>query len=225
MTQNTPSREYQRLLEVAREYRQRGYEVIIDPAPKQLPDFLTRFRVDMLAHNDSENVILEVRTQESITQTPGLDAIAQAVHDQPNWRFELVVTNPKNRLPLELKNAVSLDANELSYRLREAKQLAEEEHGEAAVLLVWSATEAILRHIAVIEGITVSQHSPVQLIKNLYAQGVLDQEQYNLLQQGMQLRNTIIHGYKEQSSLTTIFNRLIDITRQLIHAYPQTLHE
>jgi REase_AHJR-like len=95
MTVQTTAREHQRLLEVAREYRQRGYEVIIEPRSDQLPQFLASFRIDMLARGAEENVIVEVRTQESLSDAPELDAVAQALYDKPSWRFELVVTNPK----------------------------------------------------------------------------------------------------------------------------------
>lgn len=43
------TREHQCLRELAREYRQRGYEVLIEPLPAQLPEFLVSFQVDILA--------------------------------------------------------------------------------------------------------------------------------------------------------------------------------
>jgi hypothetical protein len=51
MTVHATPREHQRLREVAREYRQRGYEVILEPNTDQLPRFLAPFRIDMLARN------------------------------------------------------------------------------------------------------------------------------------------------------------------------------
>src|ERR1044071_7700689 len=97
MTLHTTAREHQRLLEVAREYRERGYDVIIEPRSDQLPGFLAPFRIDMLARNSEEHVVVEVRTQASLSDAPELDAVAQALQDHPSWRFELVVTNPKDR--------------------------------------------------------------------------------------------------------------------------------
>ena len=94
MTLHTSTREQQRLREIAREYRQRGYDVIIEPSADQLPGFLAPFRIDMLARSAEETAIVEVRTQESLSDAPELDAVAQALQDHPSWRFELVVTNP-----------------------------------------------------------------------------------------------------------------------------------
>jgi uncharacterized protein YutE (UPF0331/DUF86 family) len=216
MTLHTTAREHQRLLEVAREYRQRGYDVIIEPTSDQLPGFLVPFRIDMLARSAEENVIVEVRTQESLADAPELDAVAQALHDQPSWRFELVVTNPKERSSLQFKHAASLNDRDITYRLREARQLSDQEHGEAAVLLAWSATEALLRAIADEEAIPVTPNNPSQLTKSLFTYGVLDKEQYQILQRAFQVRNTVVHGYKEQQSLASTLEQILHVADQLI---------
>jgi REase_AHJR-like protein len=219
MTLDTTTREYQRLLEVAREYRQRGYEVLISPSVDQLPEFLAPYRVDMFARSTDENVIVEVRTQESLKDRPELDAIAQALQDKSSWRFELVVTNPKDRSSLQFKDATSLDYVDITYRLREARQLSDQEHGEAALLLAWSATEALLRYIADEEAIPIAKSNPNQLLKSLFMYGLLDKEQYQTLQTGLQARNTAVHGYKEQGPLANALNDLLQVADQLMNRH------
>lgn len=223
MTLHTTAREHQRLLEVAREYRQRGYDVVIEPGPDQLPDFLASFRIDMLARSTEESVVVEVRTQESLTQAPELDTIAQAIHNKPSWRFELVVTNPKDRSSLQFKDAIPLDNLDIAYRLREARQLADQEHGEAAFLLAWSATEALLRYIADKEAIPADQNNRLQILKSLFSYGLLDKEQYQYLHEGLQVRNMIAHGYKEQQSLTSTLEKLLLVTDQLVERHLPSL--
>ncbi|SRR6266498_103313 len=215
MTLHTSTREQQRLREIAREYRQRGYDVIIEPRADQLPGFLAPFRIDMLARSAEETVIVEVRTQESLSDAPELDAVAQALQDQPSWRFELVVTNPKDRSSLQLKDATSLNYLDIRYRLHEARQLSDQEHGEAALLLAWSATEALLRAIAAEEDISVVQNNPSQLTKSLFTYGVLDKEQFEILQLGLQARNTVVHGYKEHRSLASTLEQVLHVADQL----------
>ena len=219
MTVSATTREQQRLREVAREYRARGYAVILEPTPDQLPAFLTSFRIDMLARSAEENVIVEVRTQESLTDAPELDAVAQALHDQASWRFELVVTNPKDRAILQFKNAISLDYLDITYRLREARQLSDQEHGEAALLLAWSATEALLRVIADEEAIASTQTNPGQLAKSLFTYGVLDKQQYQTLQAGFQARNMVVHGYKEQQSFARTLEQVLHLADQLLQRH------
>jgi len=219
MASQPTTREHQRLREVAREYRQRGYDVLIEPRADQLPKFLASFQVDMLARNSEENVIIEVRTQESLTDEPELDAIAQALHNKPSWRFELVVTNPRDRSSLTFKDAKSLEQLDIADRLQEARQLSDQEHGEAALLLAWSATEALLRYIAEAEAIQVVQHNPSQVTKSLFIYGVLDKEQYQTLQEGLETRNRVVHGYKEQGSLATTLWQLLNVAEQLQRSY------
>jgi uncharacterized protein YutE (UPF0331/DUF86 family) len=219
MTVQSSVRERQRLLEVAREYRRRGYDVILEPASDQLPRFLAPFRIDMLARSAEENVIVEVRTQESLAEAPELDAVAQALQDQPSWRFELVVTNPKDRTSFQIKEAASLTYLDINYRLREAQQLSDQEHGEAALLLAWSAIEALLRAIADEEAIPVAPNNPSQLTKSLFTYGVLDKEQYQILQHGLQARNTVVHGYTERQSLASTLTHVLHVADQLIRRH------
>jgi uncharacterized protein YutE (UPF0331/DUF86 family) len=207
--------ENQRLREVAREYRKRGYEVLVEPSPAQLPSFLAPFRIDLLARNDEETVVIEVRTQGSLTSAPELDAIARVLQHRPQWRFELVVTNPRDRDALRFADATSLGMSEIVLRLQEARELSDDEHGEAALLLAWSATEALLRYIADAEAIQVRSHSPAQVIKSLYTYGVLDMEQYEVLQAGLETRNRLIHGYREQRSLMDVVARLLGVAEEL----------
>lgn len=217
MTLQPTVNEYQRqrVQEVAREYRKHGYEVIIQPSVSQLPPFLASFRIDLLARNAEENVVIEVRTQGSLTNTPELDAIAKAIQDRPSWRFELVVSNPRDRASVYFKDAISIDRPDIVARLDEARELSDQEHGEAALLLLWSATEALLRYIADSEGIQVVGHDPNQVAKSLFTYGVLDKEQYQVLQDGLETRNMIVHGYKERRSLVDAVERLLRVVEQL----------
>ncbi len=215
MAANLTAREQERLQDVAREYREQGYDVIIAPSRDQLPAFLAPFRLDMIARNDHETVIVEVRTQESLTQSPELDAIAQAVEDREAWRFELVVTNPKDSKLRLNRAAILLDRPDIAYRLQEGRQLSEQEHGEAALLLTWTAIEALLRRLAQEENILLPQDNLMYLVKSLFSQGLLDKEQYQILQEGLEARNTIIHGYQGTQSYATTLGKLLQVADQL----------
>ena len=210
------TREHQRLLEIAREYRRQGYAVTLSPTRDQLPDFLASFRLDMIAAHPKEKVIVEVRSQESLLQAPELDAIAKAVQDRTDWRFELVVTNPKEQSQLQPKDAKLLEPDDIAYRLQEARNLVTNEYGEAAFLLTWSLLEAVLRRTAQAQDIDLMQDTPPYLLKSLFTYGLLTQEQYQTLQKGLQTRNLLAHGYKTKQSFAQLLNDLLLITEQLI---------
>lgn len=217
MTLQLQVQEYQQSheREVAREYRKRGYEVLMKPTPDQLPAFLAPFQIDILARNAEENVVIEVRTQGSLTNAPELDAIAKVLQDKPAWRFELVVSNPRDRAAVYFKDATSINPADIVARLNEARDLSEQEHGEAALLLAWSATEALLRYIADAESIQVKAHDPAQVVKSLFVYGVLDKEQYQALQDALHTRNMVAHGFNERNSLVDAVTRLLAVAGQL----------
>lgn len=215
MNKRVTDREHQRLLEIAREYRRQGYEVTLTPTPDQLPDFLAPFRLDMVAYHPKEKVIVEVRSQESLTEPPELDAIAQAVQNRGDWRFELVVTNPKEQNRLQTKEAGLLGQTDIDYRLQEVRYLATQEYGEAAFLLAWSVLEAVLRRLAQSQHIDLAQDTSPYLLKSLFAYGLLNQEQYQMLQKGLQTRTLLVHGYKTKQIFAPLLHELLSIAEQL----------
>jgi hypothetical protein len=91
--------EHQRLLRLAREYRQQGYQVTLHPAPEQLPPSLANCSLDLLAVSDTKVVAAEVRTKENLTLNGAEDLrrISESVQRLPGWEFELVITNARRK--------------------------------------------------------------------------------------------------------------------------------
>lgn len=208
--------ERKRLLELAREYRKSGYEVIIEPNEKQLPSFIAPFRPDMIAWNTVESVVFEVKSQKTLSSSPELQDIARAVHGRKGWRFELVVTNSKDKDVVAAETEEILDYTEILSRLQEAQILSQQEFGEAAFIIAWSAAEAVMRKIAARERVAKDNSSFEYLSKNLYAQGILEKDQYETFLEAARIRNSIVHGYKEPRSLAKTFNKVVSITNKLL---------
>jgi len=216
MKQHMNELERKRLLELAREYRSKGYEVIIEPGTKQLPDFLAPSSPNMIAWNKEETVVFAVKSQSTLTASPELHDIAQAIYGRRGWRFELVVTNSRERGSILTATDEVLNDAEIKNKLQEAQLLSEQEFGEAAFVIAWSAAEAVMRNIAEKERIAKEKVSFASLSKNLYVQGVLDKPQYDVLTEASRVRNSIIHGYKEPGSLSSIFEKVVSITYELL---------
>ena len=60
--------ERQRAAAIADEYRRKGYEVVAEPLPEQLPDFLSGFHPDILARKGDETTIVEIKSRQSLAK-------------------------------------------------------------------------------------------------------------------------------------------------------------
>lgn len=91
------SLEHRRVLQLAREYRKEGYDVMVYPAAEQLPESLSKCPLDLIARGSDRVIAVEVRTRESLTLNgfEDLRRMAEKIKEIPGWIFELVVTNPR----------------------------------------------------------------------------------------------------------------------------------
>jgi REase_AHJR-like len=165
MATTTANTERERLLKLAEEYRNKGYEVLLHPNPEELPNFLRSYRPDMIVRRGEESVIIEVRSRFSLksTSTQYLRNLAQVVEQHPGWRFELVMTNPDDATYSQ-KAEESFQENEIKSRLQVAKQLSDQ-HPESAILYSWSLMEATLRLVAEKEELNLQRFDPLYLVK------------------------------------------------------------
>ncbi|MBN3880198.1 MULTISPECIES: hypothetical protein [unclassified Nostoc] len=220
METSTANLERERLLKLAEEYREKGYEVFFHPNPEDLPGFLNNYRPDMIVRRGEENVVIEVKSRSSLNSSSNqyLGNLAQAVEKHPGWRFELVMTNPEDTT-YSLKAEASLQEHEIESQLQAARQLTTQ-HPELALLYCWSLVEATLRLIAQKEELSLQRFDPRYLVKELATEGVISKSEYQLLMNALPLRNSIAHGFKTtQVTQNTVFE-LIELTEQLL----RTLH-
>jgi hypothetical protein len=91
------SLEHQRLLKLAREYRQQGYTVTLYPDAASLPTALANCPIGLVARRHDKAIAVEVRTKETLTLngTDDLRTMTHQIEQLPGWEFELVVTNPR----------------------------------------------------------------------------------------------------------------------------------
>lgn len=196
---------------VASEYRSRGYEVIVEPEPAQLPEPLARFRPDVVARKANEVVVIEVKSRGSLSD-PELQDLAKAVRAQPGWRFELVVLKPEPGPP----GTKSWNAEDVANGLRQVEAILGSGHREAGLLLAWSATEATLRLLAHQEGLSLERDDAVYLLKLLATRAVITRDQHDLLWEVLQLRNAVAHGLKPPGLESAKISDLCDVVSALL---------
>src|SRR5690349_6448852 len=83
-----------KLQEIAHDYETRGYRVLIEPSPGDLPPFLATFRPDLVAYGPQESVVVEVKVGTNTAASERFREMAEAIQHQSGWRFSLVVIDP-----------------------------------------------------------------------------------------------------------------------------------
>lgn len=207
--------ESQRARAVAEEYRSRSFEVIEEPSPEQLPDFLSTYRPDLLIRKGDEAIVVEVKSRSSLANDPRVRDLAQVLQGKPGWRFELVVvaeeekfSAPEGTRPFEkedvLQNTVA------------AQRLLDSGYSEAGLLVAWSASEAAMRLLTQQEGMQIDRLNPHYILDHAVTNGVISRDDYRLLMNAMKYRNALVHGFKVADLDPAIVKDLIRTTESLL---------
>jgi FtsZ-interacting cell division protein YlmF len=59
---NLVTRERETIRQYADWYAQQGYQVSVEPPPRELPEFLRTPAPDMIARREGENVVVQIKT-------------------------------------------------------------------------------------------------------------------------------------------------------------------
>lgn len=207
--------ENRRIKEVAKEYLEKGYEIFIEPNPKNLPDFLKNYRPDILAVKGDEKIVIEVKSSMSINKSKYLIELANRIENNEGWKFELVLTNPKKK-KVE-RNIPSLGI--IQSKLNSIYQLNSENQIDAAFIMSWATFEAATRKLLLIEQPNSEPELvPNALIKQLYSFGIIGRMDYNQLNNISKKRNEIVHGFFDENKTETkdYSQRLTTIIKNLI---------
>jgi REase_AHJR-like len=208
-----------RVEQIANEYKDQGYEVLVEPQIPQLPGSLAGFQPDLVVRRGAEVVVIEVKSRESLSD-PRLQALAEAVRRQPGWRFELVLLKPELGPP----GTREWSAEDVTDTLSQVETLLRSGHQEAALLLAWSAAEATLRLLAHKERLALEREDAPYLLKLLVSRGVFTRAQYDLLWDVLQSRNAVAHGLKPPELDPAKIRKLLKLLPRLIRAMQSPAH-
>jgi hypothetical protein len=210
MSMSVTERERRRLVSVASEYEQMGYEVKLQPTAGDLPEFLVGFEPDLIAIGNGESVVGEVKARNEFENEQAVAAaIEAALRNRPGWRFELIIDGS------ESEDGRLLGAPQIGTSLEEANELQQRGHVVAALLLMWSATEGILRLLAARENVELESPAPGYMTKRLYTLGLLGRDQYRILDEAVRLRNQAAHGFRVAVTREDLAN-VATIARELL---------
>lgn len=181
------------LSNIADDYTQRGYSVIIEPKSEDLPRFLRKYRPDLIAKKGTEAVVIEVKTLGKARDSRTLRDIAEEIRKHPSWRLQVIIADQPQYWDTQFKTP---PIEEIKNRTEVAARIYEAGDHIAAFLLLWSLLEAAARHRLREVGVERAvPRTPVALLKDLVSFGYLDQEEYDRLAEIARMRNAAAHGF------------------------------
>jgi hypothetical protein len=187
-------------------YSQQGYQVSVEPSPRELPEFLRTLAPDMIARRDGENIVVEIKTS-SPASFEQVQRLARALEHRAGWRLQVVYANladPEWAPPSELP-----DISELLTRLASVGSADKGDHGASQFLLLWSIIEAAARHrLSSLKISPTRRISSSALLKMLVTEGIIEDGDYAVLRRGLAVRNAIAHGFLNQPVDAPLFEEL-----------------
>ena len=212
MVRNATDAEYLLTRKTAEEYRSKGYEVLFE-APL---DFLLGFSADLLVRKGDEVRVIEVKSRPSLAADPKISELARLIDSKPGWSFELVLVSEPEKLDSP-EGARSFESGKILQRIEEAEKSLQAGSPEAAFLLAWSASEAVIREFLTAQGVSnTSITSPGYVLDQGVFHGVISRDDYDTLTRMGKYRNAIVHGFGTDDFSDELVTDLIETTRRIM---------
>lgn len=186
--------------EAADRLRAQGWDVVVDPAPTELPRELVDARPDLLASRGDERVLVQVRSPR-LPPRADLVQLAEQVERLPGWRLDFVYVP---------ESPPTSDPALLAARAARADRLAGTDP-EAGLMLAWAAAEGTLHRLA--ERLGRDTDDPGALVAGLVSLGVVHDEEYEVLHRARLTRDALAHGREGPSVDGDLVRRLNVLTR------------
>lgn len=212
-------REQEKIKELAREYSAKGYEVILEPSSADLPDFLKSlsYHPDLIVKSPKENLVIEVKSSESISSAKSLVKFAELIKKQDGWDFVLVFTNPKQKNE-ELLGEVYVSPEHLHRSIGKVEYLLSNnsfKFDDVALLYLWSIIEAVLRFGLSLSEIESKGKNVKSLLRDSIVFGIISKYDYETFFSLMAKRNSISHGFLEESVTRNELERALNLIKRI----------
>jgi uncharacterized protein YutE (UPF0331/DUF86 family) len=226
MSELNTKRESDKIRELARDYRKRGYRVSITPHGQALPEFLRRlgYSPDLIAISKEESHVVEVSSRDTAGRLRELSEIVNAIEQRHGWQFVLVMTNPREPEAIPVQ-AAALRIEDLQAPLEHVKSLAEisarseNKYDHAVLLSAWSVVEAALRMYLYSNKREKEGRSPSSIVRDSVMYGFITPEEGQFLDSVVRLRNGVAHGGLKAKVPESTLNRILalcdSLTREL----------
>lgn len=189
MTHSTP-----KIQSITRELSANGYQVVVDPAPHQLPFSLGGYRPEVVAVKGNEGIVLGVKSSLKGVSVDRLQEIAEQIAARPGWRFVLVTPEDETDSVLPADETKLPSWPELDSRCTKLNTLLRQSLFEPALLFLWSILEAALRKRALAQHLPIARLPANKLLNQIYSSGEISVSEFDVFKDCLGLRNQLAHG-------------------------------
>jgi len=203
----------QKMSELAARYERDGFTVLVEPDPSAVPFDLGGYRPDVLASRGDEHHIVAVRDLGTRLSVDRFQELAEEIGSHEGWHFILATSDDLNPGSFPAKVPL-LSWEQLRERSRSAAQLLESGPSEAALLLLWSVFEGMVRLQARRISLPVERYPTLGLLKHMYSHGELSMQQYDRVMEMLDLRNAVAHGLAVEG-VESAAAQMLDIVHEL----------
>ncbi len=227
------SAEKRRARAIASDYRIRGYSVLEEPSPEQLPDFLSGYSPTMVAYKDGESaesmgetVVVVVKARLRPGKERRVGELAELIRNTPGWKFELALAESEAELDTP-DAAIPFGREEIHQCNKTARQLLKSGFQDSALLQAWKGVEAAVRlllkeeRLEAGEAVAIERGTINRLLGSSVYYGVISQEDYSILADAMRYRNAYVHGFTlPEFDPAQAVNTIISTTERLLECAP-----
>jgi hypothetical protein len=190
-------------------YRRHGYEVRMPLSKGDLPPFVKSFRPDFVAIRGRDKLLVLVQKAAGTPPKSVPDALFDRLRENPEWTLEYYYVQGRRDVLERIEDTPALTSREIAKRASEARKLLSNGHREAALLLVWSALEAVMRNFAAKQGLDIRGGAEA-ISSTLVANGYLEHSHHVLFQRVVPIRNALVHGLRNATVGDEVIVQLIE---------------
>lgn len=213
---NSPTPERTATEYVAKNLLEQGYEVVREPTPEVVPEFLGKYRPDLIAFKaGSPSLVIEIKRRKAYANIKLAD-IRRLFKGHDDWEFRVVWVDLVSPEVISLPSATAMRD-----RSKELSKLFNAELFGPALLICWAMLEGVARANFPVR--LQKPQAPKSVVQTLEAEGLIDDLEAANLRVLADKRNRLIHGRLEEDIEKSDILMFRDIISRLIGEYIATV--
>jgi hypothetical protein len=194
-------------------YKADGFEVFVHPSDAVLPPFLKGCRPDAVAIGPHKRIAIEIARSNAPSEK--ISRMEEIFTKHNDWEFVVLYISPSSStetLKTSSRSAIKAAA-------KQVVQLRDGGHDAAALVIGWSALEAIAR--VLLADRLARPQPPEHLVEILASDGYLTPDEADSLRSAAAARNAVAHGQLDAQIDPAQLDALISAVRTLVAPLPK----